>query len=92
MSLIVQLESARGHSELADVLFSGRAVLERCDRGLWNDFLTWAREVLVPMRFSDIEETVFESLREGMDMIVERLAEEREEWRQQALAEGQAKE
>lgn len=92
VSLILRMEAARGHSELVRALASGRELLERCDPGLWRDYLAWAREVLAPMRFPEMGGTGFESLQEGMDMIAERLQEEREQWRREALAEGRAEE
>ncbi len=90
VSLIVRMEAALGHSELAEVLVSGRELLGRCDPGLWRDYLAWLTEVLAPMKFPNMEETGFESLQEGIDMIVERLREEREEWRQEGRSEGLA--
>lgn len=90
VSLIVKMEAASGAEDLVEVLRSEREFLEKGDPGLWRDYLTLAREVLVPLKFPGMERRVFESLQEGVDMIAERIQEEIEEWRQQGLAKGMA--
>ena len=90
VSLIVRMEAARGARELWEVLAFEREFLEQCDPSLWQDYLTWAYEVLAPTKFQDMDRTEFESLQEGLDMIAERIQEEREELKQQFRAEGRA--
>ena len=90
VSLIVRMEAAHGTRELWEVLASEREFLGQCDPSLWQDYLTWAYEVLAPTKFQDMDRTEFESLQEGLDMIAERIQEEREELKQQFRAEGLA--
>ena len=87
VSVVVRMEAARGASELIGVLESEKEFLLGRDPGLWTEYFVWAREVLAPLKIPDADMNRFESLKEGMDMIAERILEEIEEHREEGRAE-----
>ena len=92
VSVIVRMEAACGASELIRVLESEKEFLLRRGPGLWNEYFVWAREVLAPLKIPDADLNRFESLKEGMDMIAERILVEIEEHREEGRAEGRVEE
>ena len=91
VSIIVRMEAARGASELIGVLESEKEFLLRREPGFWSEYFVWAREVLAPLKIPDADMNRFESLKEGMDMIAERILEEIEEHREEGRVEERAR-
>ena len=77
--LMMRMEAARDGLEVVKLLRSSAGWLGSVDRPLWLDYLTWTKEVLVPLRFPDLDLDHFNDLVEGVDMLAERMREWAEE-------------